>query len=337
MSQFVFARHAARHLPKIVLSRLRGGPARPSWTFAFELFATALRDTSIELTARDWPQMRAAFDALAFPPPFLVERLAVFRRVKRTVETIAGVAVTTFAPSSLEAAGGPSSDVTVLYLHGGAYVFGSMRTHGELIARIAYAAPARTVAPEYRLAPEHPFPAALDDVHAVYRALLAKGVDPKRLVVAGDSAGGGLTLALLLRLKANGEPLPAGAALLCPWVDLTAAGGSIASNAAFDWSHHDVGQRWIDAYLNGHDRTDPLVSPLHADLAGLPPLFVQVGGAELFHDQVASFAARAKAQGVDVRFVVEPDMIHDWHTLAQFFVEGRRAIDELGAFVRSVT
>jgi acetyl esterase/lipase len=333
MSQTVFLRHLARHSARVAISRLRRGPVRPSWSFAFELFTTALRHTSLEISKRDWALQRVAFDALA-TPPFLAD---VFHRVVREPVKLGGVPAEWFVPKTLGIAGSPSGDVTLLYFHGGAYIFGSLKSHGELIARLALASPARTIAPEYRLAPEHPFPAAIDDAVAVYRALLASGTDPKRLVVAGDSAGGGLTMSLLLRLRDAGEPLPAGAALICPWVDLTAKGGSLTENAPFDWADEETAHRWIATYLNGHDRRDPLVSPVFADLTGLPPLLVQVGGAELLHDQARMLAERAKEANVDARFVVEPDMVHDWHSFAGVFAHCARAIDDVGAFVRSVT
>ena len=144
-------------------------------------------------------------------------------------------------------------------------------------------------------------------------------------------------MALLLRLKAAGDPLPAGAFLICPWVDLTAAGGSLATNALFDWTHESVGHDWIAHYLAGHDPKDPLASPLFGDLAGLPPMLIQVGGAELILDQSIALEKRAREAGVDVRLTVAPDMVHDWHSFAGFFPELSRAFDEIGGFVRDVT
>jgi acetyl esterase/lipase len=331
MSQLVLLRHLVRHTPRVALSRLRKGPGRPSWSFGFELFAAAMRGTALDIAALDWQGQRRAYDALAntYAP--------ALRRVRREHTTDFGVPAVWFVPKAPGGGAALATDVTVLYLHGGAYIFGSTRSHGELIARLALATPARVLAPEYRLAPEHPFPAAIEDAVSVYRALIARGTDPKRVVVAGDSAGGGLTMALLQKLRDAGDPLPAGAALLCPWVDLTAKGGSLTDNAAFDWSNEDVGHQWIEAYLNGHDRRDPLASPVFADPKGLPPLLVQVGGAELLHDQATKLAVRATEAGVDVRLVVEPDMVHDWHSFAGIFSHCARAIDDVGAFVRSVT
>lgn len=337
MSQLIFLRHLALHTPRVALSRLSRGPGRPSWSFGFELFTTALRHTSLEIAGLSWVEQRKAFDAIANA------RSPIFARVKREPTTAFGVPATWFSPRTT---GGAASkrgrnttepELTLLYLHGGAYVFGSAKSHGELIARLALSCHARVLAPEYRLAPEHPFPAGIDDTVAVYRALLASGTDPKRLVVAGDSAGGGLTMALLQRLRDAGDPLPAGAALICPWLDLTAEGGSLIENAAYDWGNGEVAERWIQAYLNGHDRRDPLASAVFADLKGLPPLLVQVGEAELILDQASMLAKRAEEHGVDVRLVIEPDMVHDWHSFAGVFSHCARAIDDIGAFVRDVT
>jgi acetyl esterase/lipase len=328
VSQVVFLRHLARQAPRVAFSRLLRGPGRPTWSYRFELFTTALRHTALELTRLSWRDQRVAFDALAAPSP------RVFRQVKRERTDAFGVPATWFSP---HAALGPGArGTTVLYLHGGGYVFGSARSHAEVIARIALLSSARALAPEYRLAPEHPFPAAVDDAVGVYEKLLAGGVDPKRVVVAGDSAGGGLTLALLLRLRDAGAPLPAGAALLCPWVDLTAKGGSLVENAPYDWTSEAAGRRWVRAYVDREDPGHPFVSPYFADLSGLPPLFVQVGGAELIRDQVTALAARAKDHGADVRLVVEPDMVHNWQTFA-WFAHCRGALEGIASFVRDVT
>lgn len=326
MSQLTFLRHLVRSTPAIAYSRAMRGPARPSWSFSFEVFAAAMRRLQFDVAGRTWQAQRRAMDSLAdtYSP--------MQKRVRRERTTMSGVPAEWFTPHR------PADiETTLLYTHGGGYVFGSVKTHAETIARIALAAPARTLAPEYRLAPEYPFPAAIDDVVAVYRALLTSGVDPKKLVVAGDSAGGGLTMALLQRLKAAGDPMPAGAALICPWVDLSAVGGSLETNATFDWGNEAIGHKWIAAYLNGHDAKDPLASAVFADLTGLPPLLIQVGQAELLYDQDVALAERAKDCGVDARLVVGTDMIHDWHTFAGLFPDCGRPIDEIGGFVREVT
>lgn len=324
--QLTFLKHFAKQTPSIVYARARRGPARGTWSFRYELFAAAMRGVQLEVAHRSWAEQREAFDALAgtWSP--------ALRRVTRQRTALGGVPgewIVPAAPAELP--------VTMLYLHGGGYVFGSVRSHAELIARLALAAPARAFAPEYRLAPEHPFPAAIDDVVAVYRALLASGVDPKRLVVAGDSAGGGLTMALLQRIRDAKEPLPAGAALVCPWVNLVAKGGSLEANAAFDWGDEAVGNRWIAAYMNGQDPAQPLASAVFADLSGLPPLLIQIGQAEILFDQATMLHARAKEAGVDARLSVGEDQIHDWPSFANLFPECVTPIDEIGGFAREVT
>lgn len=325
-NQVTFLKHLAKQAPGILYSRALNGPARPTWSFRYELFAAAMRGVQFEVASRTWQEQREAFDALSGT---LAPSLA---RVTRDRTAHGGVPGEWFTPKS------PSElPVTMLYLHGGGYVFGSAKSHAELIARIALAAPARVFAPEYRLAPEHPFPAAIDDAVSVYRAIIESGVDPKTLVVSGDSAGGGLTMALLQRLRDAKDPLPAGATLICPWVNLVAKGGSLESNAPFDWGNEAIGNRWSATYMNGEDPAHPLASAVFADLTGLPPLLIQVGAAELIYDQSVLLHERAKAAGVDARLAVGEDQIHDWHSFAHLFPECARPIDEIGGFVREVT
>src|SRR5262249_48834095 len=146
--------------------------------------------------------------------------------------------------------------------------------------------------------------------------------------------GGGMSAALLVRLRDAKKHLPAGAALICPWVDMTAQGGSLEKNARFDWSPVDVEPTWRKAFLGGHDPTDPLVSPVYADLSRLPPLLVQIGGADLLFSQACKLAERAKSQGTETRLEITKDMVHNWHTFADLIPSCRPAIDAIGAFVR---
>ncbi len=288
-----------------------------------------MRRTFDVVAGRSIPDLRAAFDAMANT------RSPALAKTTRTNVDASGVPSEWCAPRDGFAPGGAP---VVLYLHGGGYVFGSTRTHAAIVARIALAARARVLTPNYRLAPEHPFPAAVEDAIAVYEWLLAAGVPASRIVVAGDSAGGGLTMSLLLRLREAKRPLPAGAVLVCPWVDHTAEGGSAVTNAPFDYATIEMADAWREAYLpDGHDLRDPIVSPVYADLAGLPPLLVQVGAAELLCDQVRALAARAEDHGVDVKLQVAPDMIHVWHSFADFFPDCQNAIEDIGAFVRART
>ena len=226
----------------------------------------------------------------------------------------------------------------VCYLHGGGYVIGSINTHREMISRLSRAASARVLIIDYRLAPENPFPAALDDSVAAYHWLLSVGVDPARLIIAGESAGGGLTVATLVALRDAGEPLPRAGVCLSPWVDLEQLGESVATKEGMDpLVDRDIGLTWAKAYLGGIDPRTPLASPLYADLTGLPPLLIQVGTAEILFDDSRRLADRARAAGVDVTLEPWDDMIHMWHFFAAILPEGQQAIDRIGEFVREHT
>jgi|SRR5215469_4668673 len=227
---------------------------------------------------------------------------------------------------------------TVLYLHGGGYVMGGIGTHRELAGRISQTARARVLIIDYRLAPEHPFPAALQDSLAAYRCMLANGVNPLRLAIVGDSAGGGLTVATLVSMKEARLAMPAAAVCLSPWVDLELTGVSMTTKAAVD---HLVRKEELAGharrYLAGTNPRTPLASPLYADLAGLPPLLIQVGTAETLLDDATRLAERARGAGVEVTFDVGEDMIHVWSSFASILDEGQQAIDRIGEFVRAHT
>ena len=230
---------------------------------------------------------------------------------------------------------GVVAERVIYYLHGGGYVLGSINTHREMVSRLSRAASARVLILDYRLAPENPFPAAVDDSTAAYRWLLSVGVDPARLVIAGESAGGGLTVATLVALRDAGESLPRAGICLSPWVDLECLGESMVTKAEIDpVLTRDSTLMWAKAYLGDTDPRTPLASPLYADLTGLPPLSIQVGTAEVLFDDATRLADRARAAGVDV--ILEPwdDMIHMWHSLAAILPEGQQAIDRIGEFIR---
>ena len=230
---------------------------------------------------------------------------------------------------------GAANDRVIYYLHGGGYVFGSISSHRELISRLSRAAGARALAIDYRLAPEHPFPAAVEDSTAGYRWLLSTGVDPSQIVIAGDSAGGGLTVATLLALRDAGDPLPAAAVCLSPWVDLEMIGESMTTKADADPILERRGiLQAAEAYLGGADPRTPLAAPLYGDFKGLPPLLIQVGTAETLLDDSTRLAERAKSAGVEV--VLEPwdDMIHIWQFFAATVPEGQQAIERIGEFIQ---
>jgi cation diffusion facilitator CzcD-associated flavoprotein CzcO/acetyl esterase/lipase len=218
----------------------------------------------------------------------------------------------------------------VLYLHGGAYVLGSRRTHRGLAAQIALAAGAPVHLPEYRLGPEHKHPAALEDALAAYRELLASGIDPKSIVIAGDSAGGGLAVALATRLRDEGEPVPGGLVVLNGWLDLTCSGASMGVNARRDVGlFRDWTVRGGELYRGNADPLDPELSPVGADLEGLPPTYIQVGTHDILLSDSDRFAERARAAGVDVGFTRFEGMWHDFQIAAGLLREADQAMADL--------
>lgn len=277
------------------------------------------------------------------PPPStltIVQLRAQYDRAERAFPTPPDVAVELVAaparPAEWLTPRGASADAVVLYLHGGGYVIGSPRSHRHLAAAIARAAGTRALLLDYRLAPEYPFPAALEDAVAAYRWLLDRGVAPGRIVVAGDSAGGGLTVATLLALRDRALPRPAGGVCISPWVDLTNSAPSHATRAAADpiVTRENLAMM-AEAYIGTGDRKQPLVSPLYADLRDLSPLLVQVGSDEVLLDDAVGLGARARAAGVDVVVEEWPEMIHVWHWFLPMLDEAERAITAIGGFVRS--
>ena len=232
----------------------------------------------------------------------------------------------------------PTADVSrvILFLHGGGYVSGSIASHRHLVAEAGRAAGARTLALDYRRAPEHPFPAAVDDAMAGYRFLLSTGVAPSRICIAGDSAGGGMTLAALVTIRDAGLTPPGCAWCISPWVDLECIGASMASKSAADpMIQRDYLREIGGMYLNGADPRSPLAVPLHAELAGLPPMLIQVGTAETLLDDAVRLAGRAAEADVRVTLETWPGMIHVWHLFHPQLAEGRRAIAAAGRFIRA--
>jgi monoterpene epsilon-lactone hydrolase len=224
-------------------------------------------------------------------------------------------------------------DRYVLFLHGGGYVTGSGALYRHFTWRIAMAARARVLAIDYRLAPEHPFPAALHDALAAYRWLVAGRAVPRRTAVMGDSAGGGLALALLLRLRDDGLELPAAAIALSPWTDLALTGASLSFNEKSDPMLRTADARlFAHCYLAGADPRNPYASPLYGNPAGLPPTLIHVGSDEILHDDAVRMAAILRAAGCRAEIEVWPRMPHVWHLFAPALPEARRAIANIGAF-----
>jgi monoterpene epsilon-lactone hydrolase len=268
------------------------------------------------------------------------ERRAQYERAEKVFPTPAEVKVERVnAPAAPAEWLRPPSAMpgrVVLYLHGGGYVIGSPRSHRHLAAAIAGAAEASALLLDYRLAPEHPFPAAVEDATAAYRWLLDQAIAPERIVIAGDSAGGGLTVATLLALREARVPLPAGGVCISPWVDLTCSGGSYGTKADADPIVQRSGvEEMARAYLGAAPPRTPLASPLFADLRGLPPLLIHVGSDEVLLDDAVQLEARAKAAGVDATLEVYDRMIHVWHWFLPMLEEAESAVAAIGRFVRS--
>jgi acetyl esterase/lipase len=233
---------------------------------------------------------------------------------------------------------GGARDPVLAYFHGGGYRIGSARAWRAYGSHLALACRARVLLIDYRLAPEHPFPAAVEDAVAAVHWLLASGEAPRRIVLGGDSAGGGLAAAALVALRDRGGPLPAGAVCLSPWADLTNRSRTYVTRAETDrlFSHKQA-QEAAALYLAGQAADHPLASPVFADWRGLPPLLIHAGDVEVLLDDALCLASCARAAGVDVRLAVYPDMPHVWHISYPAFPEAVWAVEEVAAFVRERT
>ena len=264
------------------------------------------------------------------------EQRARQARTHRFIRLPAGVASQTVSVNGISAEWIHTPDAgagVIVYLHGGAYALGSIDTYRGLVGRLAHSTKLRALAINYRLAPEHPYPAALEDATTVYGWLIEQGVAPSQIIIAGDSAGGGLALATLLALRDGGEPLPAGAVCMSPWTDLALTGASVQSKASVDpILDSDSLRMYADYYAGGHELTNPLISPLYADLQGLPPLLIQVGTDEILLDDAARYAENAQKAGVDVTQEIWEDMFHVFQMMA-FIPETKTALDRISAFV----
>ena len=250
--------------------------------------------------------------------------------VKAEPVTAAGV------PAEWITAPGADPGRNVLYLHGGGYMIGSIKTHRCLAGWISRAAQARVLIIDYRLAPENPCPAAVEDAVAAYRFMLDSGVNPSRTVVSGDSAGGGLAVAALLAIRDAKLPLPAAAACLSPWVDMEGTGESMQTKAAVDpmVGSGNLGEM-AAAYLGGQDPKTPLASPLYADFKGLPPMLIQVGTSEVLLDDSRRLAERARQAGVEVVYEPWENMIHVWQIFVPMLDEAKQAVARIGEYVRA--
>jgi monoterpene epsilon-lactone hydrolase len=320
------AMSAARLLWAMVAVALRRGlrgPRFPSWSFAFEAGTAFLRcqDRAVRRLAgrAAVEESRALIDSLVF-------RLPNTAQVERAREAQAPVPATWFIAER------PGS--TILYLHGGGYVFYPKMTE-NLIAAFALAAGGRTLVPSYRLAPEHPFPAALEDAVATYRWLIEAGARASDVFVAGDSAGGHLALCLCLALQEQGIAKPAGVIAISPWTDPANRGASMRTNACHDWMSPATADR-VARWAAGRDDQikAPLYDRLRRDLSRLPPLLVHGGEVEICRDMIVEFCKRAASSGTDIQWTIWPEMTHNFHGFGDLAASAPAALEAIGRFIR---
>jgi acetyl esterase/lipase len=286
----------------------------------FQAVVGALRANKPDLQNEDVHVLRASMESWA--PDGLPEGV--------DIETVEANGV----PAEFVRAPAARTDAALLYLHGGGYCIGSIRTHRGLAAQLSRTTSLPVLLIDYRLAPEHPHPAAVDDATSAYGFLLDRGIAPGKIAIAGDSAGGGLTIATLLAIRDRDLPRPAAGVAISPWTDMGCDSGSYTTRAEHDPMVTQVGlKQMADWFLAGQDPRDPLASPLHADLSGLPPLLVHVGDHEVLLDDGVGVAERARAAGVDVTVEVWPEMIHVWHAFVGVVPESQQAIDAVAAFL----
>lgn len=254
-------------------------------------------------------------------------------RVRRAVDleeiALAGVRTLRIRPRD------DSSQRSLLFFHGGGYVLCSPETHQDMLCRLALMSKAEIFAPDYRLAPENPYPAAVDDATAVYRQLLADGIAPEKLLVGGDSAGGGLSLAMLLRLREAGLSLPCGVVLISPWIDLTLASESVNDPDPSDYLTPGILKTFAGYYSGSTEPSHPELSPVFADLSGLPPFLVLVGGRERLRSEAQLLATRISETGGDCRLHVEPDAIHAYPDFPGLLPQALPGLRSIGQFIRT--
>ena len=307
----------------VFTSRLIRGPKHPTWTYRTEFIVTFLRN-QIEHLLQLGPKVLQARPVKSPIGPSLPIKTHFDKIQIGTCKTEVHTPV-----------GWTPADGALIYLHGGGYALCSPSMYRDLTSRICAAARVKVFVLDYRLAPSHPFPAALEDSLFAYQYLLDEGYPPEKISIAGDSAGGGLTLATLLSLRDKQQPLPKTAALLSPWVDLTCKCESITANAPYDYLPVDSLPKMAQMYTDESNLENPLVSPVFADLQGLPPLLVQTGGAEMLLSENLKLVDNAREAGVNVTLEVNDGMFHVWQAFARFLPEGRTAITALGNYLRT--
>jgi acetyl esterase/lipase len=303
----------------VSVRRLLRGPLLPGWSWSFEASIHFIKIQTI-----------TAFDMANHTEGREYENSLVFKspaKARMEIESInSPVKGHWYHPKS------ETKDITVLYLHGGGYAYYS-KSHENLIVLVTLAAKSQTFALDYRLIPEHPFPAQLEDALAAYQWLLETGIKPERLVVIGDSAGGNLTLALLLTLRDSKLPLPAMGICIAPWTDVGNPGNSLKGNEPYDWVEKRMTIKWAEWLCRDTDPRNPIVSPMNADLRGLPPIYVQAGDAEILYDMIQTFYEKAQAQGANVKLDVWRHMNHDFQAFGDIIPESREALNRVGQVI----
>jgi epsilon-lactone hydrolase len=304
--------------------RMLLGPTLRSWTWRTEWTVASVRAIiSVAARHRDDPVViRFGMRVHTLVPLGLRRRIDVRRVRVGDVEADRYLPADVFQPAR-----------TMLYFHGGGYVFGNPGTHRQFVSRLVDASHAGAVAPRYRLAPHHRYPAAVDDALAAYQALLGANIEPWTITVAGDSAGGGLAIALLIRLRSLDLPMPGGAMLFSPYLDLGHNGYSIRANARTDYLPLHEMSKPNDWYCDLAQIIEPEVSPVHADLTGMPPMLVFAGGAEMLLSDAQRLVENAARAGVPVEFVVEPEMMHVWPAMVEWEPAAHRALATASAWI----
>jgi acetyl esterase/lipase len=305
-------------------ARLRRGRLRPSWSFLFQMLVRYLRIDWGRTADFDLKALRDDVEARPYPKNHV-------RKVTIHDEKLGGVPTRVFTPRESR------GSAVVLFFHGGSYVFGSTKTtHAELVAALANQTGLTVYGLEYRLAPEHPYPAQLEDALHAFDALAARGIAAERILLAGDSAGGNLTLAAQIALRDRGGQKARALALLSPWSDLTMRGASYQTNEPFDYGTRNELAIQAQAFAGDVPLDDPRVSPVHADLRGLGPVFVSLGGCELPKDDILALVEALRSAEVDTRVHEATDMPHNPTLFADFHPSGHAAFQALVAFVREM-
>ena len=296
---------------------------RPAWTFQLSVVARFMRLDWDRTADWDLPRVRDEVANRPYPRKWV-------KRVARRDATLGGVPVCVYSPPERR------GDGVLLYFHGGSFIYGSSKTsHADFLARLALETGVEIVGVEYRLAPEHPFPAPLEDALAAWRALLARGTKPEDVVVGGDSSGGNLAVCAAIALRDAHEPTPRALLLMSPWADLEMPGASFRENADYDFGTREVLVRHAAAYAGGAPLDDPRLSPTHAKLEGLPETFVSWGTCEIPRDDIVAFARALRAAGVSVTEHEAPDMPHNAAFFADYHPAALAAFEATARFLGS--